>query len=55
MNKVIVINIIKSTFFDKFFCFHFTCVVIGVSTPLQLDEAMKNCIGWDSGTGTFRK
>jgi hypothetical protein len=55
MNKVIVINIVMSTFFNNYFHFHFTCVGIGVSTPAQLDEAMKHCIGDANGTGTFRK
>jgi hypothetical protein len=54
MNKVIIINIAMSKFFKNYFYFHFTCVVIGVSTPAQLAKAMKNLIGWDE-TGAFRK
>jgi hypothetical protein len=46
--------LLRAPLFNNYFHFHFTCADIGVSTPAQLDDAMKRCIGW-SGTGTFRK
>jgi hypothetical protein len=55
MNKVIIINIAMSKFFNNYFYSHFTCVDIGVSTPAQLGKAMKEGIGRWSRTGTFRK
>jgi hypothetical protein len=54
VNKVIIISIVMSTFFDNHFYFHVTCIDIGVSSPAQLDKAMKDTIGC-SGTGTFKK
>jgi hypothetical protein len=45
----------KGHSFNNYFYFNLACVDIGVSTPAQLDEAMKGCIGLTSGTGIFRK
>jgi hypothetical protein len=50
--KWLLLTLLGVHFFNNYFYFHLSCVVIGVSTPPQLDEAMRCPIG-STGTGTF--